>query len=359
MHIMDNIFGNRLVSARKMAGMSLQDVADRLKNVVTKQSLNKYEQGKMKPDSELIIALSNVLDVPVDYFFSTPGINVELSNISYRKFVSKISKTEQASVEEKAKEAFERYLQLEAVLNFGDKPSYFTYDKVIQNADDAEVAAKELRKKWKLGYDPIPDVVEMLEDKGYKVIEIDAPDGFDGMKADIEGIKVIVLKLNKRKNEDVVRKRFTALHELAHHALEFSNKLTDKEEENLCNAFASAVLYPEDMARKELHKDRFRFYQNELVLIKERWGISFPAVFSRAKQLGIINDYVYKRFNIGYRERKLHLNEPGIFLSREKPVHFERLIYLGLSKEAISVNDAAFFSGKTVAEFRKQLQQLV
>ncbi len=356
---MDNIFGNRLVSARKMAGMSLQDLADRLKNVVTKQSLNKYEQGKMKPDSELIIALSNVLDVPVDYFFSTPGINVALSNISYRKFVSKISKTEQASVEEKAKEAFERYLQLEAVLNFGDKPSYFTYDKVIQNADDAEVAAKELRKKWKLGYDPIPDVVEMLEDKGYKVIEIDAPDGFDGMKADIEGIKVIVLKLNKRKNEDVVRKRFTALHELAHHALEFSNKLTDKEEENLCNAFASAVLYPEDMARKELHKDRFHFYQNELVLIKERWGISFPAVFSRAKQLGIINDYVYKRFNIGYRERKLHLNEPGIFLSREKPVHFERLIYLGLSKEAISVNDAAFFSGKTVAEFRKQLQQLV
>jgi hypothetical protein len=39
-------------------------------------------------------------------------------------------------------------------------------------------AAKELRKKWKLGYDPIPDVVEMLEDKGYKVIEIDAPRWF-------------------------------------------------------------------------------------------------------------------------------------------------------------------------------------
>lgn len=356
---MENLFGNRLVSARKMAGMSLQDLSDKMKNVVTKQSLNKYEQGKMKPDSEVSILLSNVLGVPVDYFYSSPGIEVKLENISYRKFVSKISKNEQIAIEEKAKETFERYLELEEVLNFDEKLEYFIYDKHIENADDAEVAAKELRKKWKLGYDPIPDVVEMLEDKGYKVIEIDAPNGFDGMKADINGKKVIVLRKKQSSNEDVVRKRFTALHELAHHSLKFSNNLSEREEENLCHAFASAVLYPEDMARKEMHKNRFRFYQNELVFIKERWGISFSAVFNRAKQLGIINAYVYKQFNIGYRERKFHLNEPGRFLSREKPVRFERLIYLGLSKEAISVNDAAFFSGKTVGEFRKQLQQLV
>jgi len=356
---MDNIFGNRLVSARKMAGMSLQDLADRLNNVVTRQSLNKYEQGRMKPDSELVIALSKILNVPVDYFFSNPGVKIELTNVSYRKFVSKISKNEQASVEEKAKEVFERYYELEALLNFDEKPEYFIYDKVIQYADDAEGAAKELRKRWKLGYDPIPDIVEMLEDKGYKVIEIDAPNGFDGMKADIDGKKAIVLKQNKSSNEDVVRKRFTALHELAHHALEFSKNLSDREEENLCHAFACAVLYPEDMARKELHKDRFHFYQNELVLIKERWGISFPAVFNRAKQLGIINDYVYKRFNIGYRERKLHLDEPGRFMSKEKPVRMERLVYLGLSKEVLTVNEAAYFLGVSAWKFREQLHQLV
>lgn len=356
---MENIFGNRLVSARKMVGMSLQDLANRLNNVVTKQSLNKYEQGKMKPDSELLIALSNVLSVPVEYFFSSPSIAVSLNNISYRKFNSKVSKGEQIAVEEKAKEAFERYLELESVLNFEDKREYFVYNKIVQNANDAEIAAKELRKNWKLGYDPIPDVVEMLEDKGYKIVEIEAPEGFDGLKADIDEAKVIVLKQNKTPNEDVVRKRFTALHELAHHALKFPDNISEREEENICHAFACAVLYPEDMARRELHKERFHFYQNELVLIKERWGISFPAIFNRAKQLGIINEYVFKKFNIGYRERKLHLNEPGRFLSKEKPVRFERLIYLGLSKEVISVNDAAFFSGKTVGEFRKQLQQIV
>lgn len=357
--MMENVFGNKLVSARKMAGLSLQDLETKLEKVVSRQALHKYEQGKMKPDSQVLIALSNVLNVPVDYFYSIPTVHVELKNISYRKYSSKISKTEQVSVEEKAKENCERYLELEHLINPSEKPEYFTYDKIIENADDAENAAKKLREVWKLGYDPIPDVVEMLEDKGYKVIELDAPDGFDGMKADVDGKKIIVLKKSVKQGEDVVRKRFTALHELAHHSLKFSTKLTEKEEETLCHTFACAVLYPADMAKKGLSKDRFHFYQNELVLIKERWGISFPAIFSRALHLGIITNFIYRRFNIGYRERGLHLNEPGKFMSKEKPVRLERLIYMGLSKEIISVNEAAFFAGKTVGEFRKQLQQLV
>ena len=339
--------------------MSLQDLEDKLDKVVSRQALHKYEQGKMKPDSQVLIALSNVLNVPVDYFYSIPAVQVELTNISYRKYSSKISKTEQLSVEEKAKEVCERYLELEHLINPTEKPEYFIYDKVIENAQDAEIAAKKLREDWLLGYDPIPDVVEMLEDKGYKVIELDAPDGFDGMKADVDGQKVIVLKQSMKPNEDVVRKRFTALHELAHHALSFSENLSEKEEETLCHTFACAVLYPADMAKKELSKDRFHFYQNELVLIKERWGISFSAVFSRALHLGIITSSTYKRFNIGYRQRKLHLNEPGRFMSKEKPVKMQRLVYMGLSKEILTINEAAFFAGETVGEFRKQLQQLI
>ena len=357
--MMENVFGNKLVSARKMAGMSLQDLETKLEKVVSRQALHKYEQGKMKPDSQVLIALSKVLNVPVDYFYSIPTIQVELKNISYRKYSSKISKAEQISLEEKAKENCERYLELEHLINPNEKPEYLTYDKIIENADDAETAAKKLREVWSLGYDPIPDVVEMLEDKGYKVIELDAPDGFDGMKAEVDGKKIIVLKKYAKQGEDVVRKRFTALHELAHHSLKFSTKLTDKEEENLCHTFACAVLYPADMAKKELSKDRFHFYQNELVLIKERWGISFAAVFSRALHLGIITSFIYKRFNIGYRERGLHLNEPGKFMSKEKPVKMQRLVYMGLSKEILTINEAAYYLGMSAWKFKEQLHQIV
>src|SRR6185503_1194751 len=140
---------------------------------------------------------------------------------------------------------FERYFELENMLGLQEKTDYFHFKKAIKTPEDAEDAAKQLRREWNLGYDPIADIVKMLEDKGYKVIDLDVDEAFDGMKAVVNNQKVIVLRKAKSENEDVVRRRFTALHELAHHALIFENK---KDEEKLCHAFACAVLYPEEMA---------------------------------------------------------------------------------------------------------------
>ena len=215
---MNNIFA-RLIAARKMAGLSLQSLADKLGNVVTKQSLNKYEQGKMKPDSTLILRLANILNVSVDYFFASPEVEIRLSNVDFRKYSSKIKKSEEDAIIEKARDILERFIGLEKVVNLQESSEYFEYSKIISNADDAEDAANELRKLWNLGYDPIPDVVKMLEDKGYLVIEVEASKDFDGMKADVDGRKVIVLR--QYNNGDMVRKRFTALHELSHHSLVF------------------------------------------------------------------------------------------------------------------------------------------
>jgi len=257
---------------------------------------------------------------------------------------------------EKSKEMLERYIGLENTINLKESAEYFNYDIALANQDDAESVAKELRKQWNLGYDPIPDVVKMLEDKGYVVIEVETSENFDGMKAEVGNKKVIVLR--SESNGDVVRKRFTALHELAHHALKFPKAMPEKDKEKLCHTFASAVLYPEEMAHKELHRERFHFYQEELEIIKERWGISFSAVYARALKLGIINSHVYKMLNINYRTRKLHIHEPGIFLSKEKPIRFERMIYFALGKDIISVNDAAFYAGKSVWEFREQIHPM-
>jgi Zn-dependent peptidase ImmA (M78 family)/DNA-binding XRE family transcriptional regulator len=357
---MEYNFANRLISARKMAGLSLQNLADKLGNVVTKQSLSKYEQGKMKPDSELIIALSNALNVPVNYFYTSPDVEITLSNIGFRKYSSKLSSIDLVSVQERAKEVFERYFELENILNVENEHQYFHYPYPILTTQDAEKAAITLRSEWNLGNDPIPDVVKMLEDKGYKVIEIDAPPAFDGFKADVGNKKVIVLR-KTNPEDDIVRKRFTALHELAHHSLIIPEDLSEKEEEKICHAFASAILYPAEMALKEMNKERFHFYQNELVLIKECWGISFPAVFSRALQLGIINQSVYKRFNIGYRTRKYHElnNEPGQFPGKEKPVKIERLIYIALANEVLSLNEAAYFAGMSSWKLRSLINPMV
>jgi Zn-dependent peptidase ImmA (M78 family)/transcriptional regulator with XRE-family HTH domain len=358
---MENVFGNRLQSARRMAGLSLQGLADRLDNLVSKQSLNKYEQGLMKPDSEVLIALANSLNVSIDYFYSTPSIKVEFESIDFRKYSSKLSKTEESSVLEKAKDCFERYFELEDILQLNEKYDYFNFDREIKTAEDAEDAAKKLRTEWNLGHDPIPDVVEMLEDKGYKVIDLLVSDAFDGMKANVGDRKIIVLKKSNNANDDVVRKRFTALHELAHHALTFSKVLKHSEEEKLCHVFACAVLYPEEMAKRELHKQRFHFYQKELEIIKERWGISFTAIFHRAHRLGILNDFILRKFHVGYKKRGYHVpnSEPGRYRSKEVPTRMERLVYLGLAKEVLTINEAAYFSGITAWELRGKMKLMV
>ena len=355
---MENTFAIRLLSARKMSGMSLQKLADALGNVVTKQSLNKYEQGVMKPDSTLLVKLSSVLKVPLDYFYAEPTVSVELTNLYYRKHSSRISANEKASIEEKVKNLLEKYLELENLLNLDEQPAYFKYEKEIITSNNAEEAAKRLRIDWKLGYDPVPDVVAMLEDKGYKVFEIDASRSFDGLFAEVDGLKVIVLNGSLFEGNNT-RKRFTALHELAHHSLNMPEQMEHKEAEKLCHVFASAVLYPAEMARKELHKERFHFFENELILLKERWGISISALFHLALRLGIINNYVFKKLNIGYRSRGYHNDEPGSYLSQEKPVRFLRLVYFALGKELISINEAAYYTGESVWEFQKSMHQLV
>jgi Zn-dependent peptidase ImmA (M78 family)/DNA-binding XRE family transcriptional regulator len=351
---MENLFGQRLTSARKMAGLSLKDLADKMENAVTRQALNKYEKGEMLPGSTVLIRLANALSVTVDFFFSEPEVKIDLQGIEFRKKISRLSKTAEVAVIEKARAFLERYLELENLLNIPLHLSDFQYEVPVSNAADAQIAAESLRKQWNLGSDPIPSVIEMLEDHGFKVLEIDADDAFDGLKALVQGHKVIVL--NKKHN--AVRKRFTALHELAHHSLPFDTRLAEKDVERLCHTFASAVLYPAEIARTEMAQERFHFFLQELELIKERWGISIAALFPRALHLGIINANTYRRLNTNYRVKGYHRNEPGDFGGRERPRRFIQLLYRAIGQEVISINHAAHLAEMNLGEFRDKLEQL-
>jgi transcriptional regulator with XRE-family HTH domain len=91
-------FGNRLKSARKMSGLSMEDLVQKAGGVVTKQSISKYEKGMMKPTSDVLIRLATALGVKPEYFFRHTSI--ELSGIQFRKRAklsakkNRISKTE-------------------------------------------------------------------------------------------------------------------------------------------------------------------------------------------------------------------------------------------------------------------------
>ena len=50
----------------------------------------------------------------------------------------------------------------------------------LRDVNDAEQLAADVRKAWKLGIDPIPNMTELLEEKGLKVLIVTLPGRVSG-----------------------------------------------------------------------------------------------------------------------------------------------------------------------------------
>lgn len=338
-----SIFSSRLKVARTMAGLSMQELADKLG--ITKQAVGKYERGKMQPASTILIKMAQVLDVKVDFFFRQK--QVQLQGIEFRK-KTRLSKKEQDRITEQATDFLERYLELEALLGVGTGFEWPLRNMLVRTPRDAEQAAGQLREVWELGANPIPNIVEMLEEKGIRIFEVDSSDGFDGLFAWADSIPLIVLNKNIG---DIARKRFTAVHELAHPLLPIPEDVGHKEKEQLCHTFAGAFLLPARPFRTLTGAHRSRILDRELILIKEYFGISIRAIMKRAHTLALISDSLYKEECIRMNKMWGGRNEPGNYKGEEKSTRFRQLLYRAVAEGIISVGKAASLGNTTVAEF--------
>jgi Zn-dependent peptidase ImmA (M78 family)/DNA-binding XRE family transcriptional regulator len=343
-------FAERLKSARIMKGYSLQDLADALENKITKQSLNKYESGLMKPEPQTLLMLCNALEVRPDFFVRETSITLE--NVEFRK-LKKLSSKESARIKEKTIDTLERYFELEDILGI-DKEFVNPIGAIEINGDESvENAVDEIKKAWKLGEGPLSNVIELLEDNNIKVIEIDAGPEFIGLST-WEGIKtpVVVVK------SDMVldRKRFTVLHELGHILMNVGH-IEEKLREHYCHVFAGAMLIPRNLLIQELGSSRSRISMNELIYLKEQFGASIQAIMIRAKNLNIVTESYYKSFITFFSMRGYKKSEPGEYKGQEKSNRFKQLIHRAVAEEIISSSKAAALDNKKLSEFREELVQ--
>ncbi len=343
-------FAERLKSARVMGGLSLQDLADKLKNRVTRQALHKYEKGEFMPDSEMLGLLCDALGVRPDYFYRKT--EVKMGEISFRKRQSFPVK-DRKGLEERAKDKLERYLELEKILNISTDFSLNFKDKPIKSNNDVEKVASDLRKAWKLGNDPIFNLIELLEDNKIKVIEIESADTFDGLSAWANDGTVPVIVLNNSNIKSLDRKRFTALHELAHLILNL-DEYTEKQKEKFCNYFAGAMLLPEDTLRKEVGNSRTKLLLPELGAIKQQYGISIQAIAYRMKDLNIITFSYFKQFMFFINQSGFKIEEPFLYEGQEASRRFNQLLFRALGEELISMSKAASLNNQKLAEFREK-----
>jgi Zn-dependent peptidase ImmA (M78 family)/DNA-binding XRE family transcriptional regulator len=351
---MKTVFAKRFKSARLMNGFSLQDVATKLDNKLSRQALHRYEKGEVIPDTDKINLLSAVLQVSPDYFFRET--KVELGEIEYRK-LSKMPQKEASIIKEKTKEYLSRYLELEELVGLDNKFHNPLADiGEVTTCEQMDMAAKIVREKWDLGNGALPNVMELLEDKNIKVVKLDVNESFDGLQTYVNGtIPVIAYNVKRAHKPD--RIRFTILHELAHLLVPFG-AITEKEKENLCHRFAGALLLPKETIQAELGIHRNKLSAMELGNIKKQYGISMQAIVMRARDCGIINDHYTKHFFFLFNQMKWKVDEPYDYAGVEESNRFEQLLFRALVEEQISLSKAAALSNQSLGEFKKAHQTL-
>lgn len=347
-----SVFGERLKRARKIAGLSMQELADNMENLISKQALSRYETGVMEPTGKVVLALAAALNVTVDYFFKKD--TVALGELSFRKRIG-LPKKEEDAIIEKTTDCVERYLELEDILHSEIKFENPLTQILISSLEDIEQAAQKLRDEWMLGTAPLSNILQLMEEKGIKVFVTKVSGKFDGIAtATTSGIPVVVI--NEASQE---RMRFTAVHELAHLLLNLAETIKNdyNETEKYCHYFASNFLVPKVKFFELLGSKRNYISIDEFLSIKETYGISIRAQVYRAWQLNIINETYRTKWIVFLTKKFGSKGEPGSYSGIEKPQRFDQLLNRALGEEIISVSKAASLADVSVSQLTKQLNE--
>lgn len=347
--------GQRLKLRRLAKGWSLDDLATEMGGLVTKQAIHKYEKEQMRPSPRILQKLAHVLTVSAAHLTQQPDTAVTF--VAYRK-TSGLGVRDQEQMEARVEvETLERVrLQklLGQELNLPRLP-------VVKTLDDAERAAEQLRSQWKLGVDAICSLSSVLEDHGIHIIEVDAPEKFDGLSAHVHSAKsragttadetVTAETTTDFKGECVAaavvvkrdlpgdRWRLTTAHELGHLVLRFLPAVEEAWIEKAAFRFASAFLAPRPLVEREVGAKRHRISPQELFLLKPRFGMSAQAIVYRLRELDILSvkesGALFDLFTAsGWKKTEPHS------LEKERPTGLKRNVYRALSEGLISRRDA-------------------
>lgn len=347
---MNMLFGTRFKSARLRSGLSLQDLASRLGNKITRQALHRYEKGEVTPNSEMLGLLSEIMAVRPDYFFR--DTRIEFGALEYRK-LQNLSARDENRIVEQTREYLSRYMELEEILGIEDEfVNPLNEFGPITTFSDVSAAADLLRDKWGVGGNSVVNIAGFLEDMHVKVVEIDIETHFNGMQTWVnDGLPVVAYNKNLRGKPD--RIRFTLLHELGHLLLRFTD-VNEKQKEVLCHQFAGAVLMPESVLKEKLGPHRSKLSIQELGNLKKQYGISMQAVVRRAVECKIVSEHYGRQFFKMIEEMGWKSREPVAYEGIECSYRFDRLLFRGLAEEQISMSKAAALKNMKLAEFHKQ-----
>lgn len=331
------MIGERLRFLRLARGMSLDELAGKMPCPVSKQMLSRYERDLATPTPRMVTALAKAHGVPISRLLEAPQVRIE--TIAYRRQATLNARDQGQMTAFVTRELEQRVRVQEATGALQTLVPILSMK--AECLQDAEMAANQLRKVWKLGQTPIANLIDELENRLVHVIEVDAPKAFDGLSliAYERTKKPVAVATVVRKGVSTDRQRLSLAHELGHIVLKLSESV---DEEKAAYRFASAFLAPAETLRRDVGETRSAIELGELAMLKQRYRMSLQALIYRMREIGIISDGYAQEWFGKIRAKGWREVEP-YELSSEEPSWLRRSAYRAVAEGTLRRGEVAPF----------------
>ncbi|MFC2015020.1 helix-turn-helix domain-containing protein [Chloroflexota bacterium] len=310
------IYGGRIEQARKLAGFTQKELAERAG--VNQSAVAFYEKEKTTPSEDVLRGIAEATGFLPSFFEREPFDDFPKGSLSYRAFRSVTAKEEDKA-----------YLNAKLMFeHLGIMAQSFLLPKVQLPLlkEKPDNSAEITRSALGLSPDtPINNLTFTLEQNGVLILPlpvyIDKIDAFSTWVNLQDERKPLIAECFGKPGDRI---RFSIAHEVGHLVLHHPPKNSVKGMEKEANEFAAALLMPKQIMREEFITPVTLY---SLAQMKVKWRVSMQALILRAKSLRIITErqatYLFTQMSSrGWRKAEpSNLNIPV-----EKPQLFRKLI---------------------------------
>lgn len=341
-----NINGKQIQLARESRGISQTELAKRVPNL-SQSNLSKMEVNKLPITTETLVNVAEVLGYPMQFFYK-PTQQTPMGAFYFRKRMS-IPKTSLRIIE--AQRDIVRMVVDELLRSVEVKDCNLPHMRVGENLSPSDIA-RRVRSFFRLPRGPIDNPVQMLEDAGIIVYEIDLMDSSISNGDKMMGFSIYtdcgqpIIFVNKNMPND--RKRFTLMHELGHLVMHIPFDLTDDDKtiEIQADEFSSEF----NMPLLDCYEDLKYFKIAKLGSLKSYWKMSKAAIIRRALSIGVINQKQYTYCMIELSRCGERKNESG-YVELDNPSLLKQMIDMHLNELNYSKEELCELLGLSRQDF--------
>lgn len=310
--------------------------------------LSRYERNESMPNSDVLLALAEALDVTLEYLIDRWGLT--LGGIKFRAETNALEQ-DRRRIEVEVLSWLDRYLQIEAIVGVEAVEWHSPLETQPTPSGDVDVEkfAEGLRNAWDLSSDPVSNMTELLESRGLRVLCISMAQPISGLTcvASSSAVNRKFPAIIVNQTHTLERRRFTLAHELGHRLYNFDG--TDSERTS--TRFAGAFLMPREHLLREFGEHRNSLSYEELVHVKRIYQVSGAALLNRLKELHVITQStftnMFQTIAREWRESEPEEIEPQGLRGRfEQPLRFQRLCLRAVDEDLIALYKVALLLGK-------------